>query len=846
MAFSFRFRVPDHASGWVAALVLVMVVMGWPSSVARAETQTLSFSAPGWYFVSLSVRPTSSDPLDVFTPGLAFDYDHLWEFDPIDGWRHFSPDPSVPGLLNDLLEVQPLRGYWIHLTRVADGGFDLAVDGTRVSTLELEPALDRADRWQTIGPLLDPGQAIANVDTMFSEVGPALPTLLLEVWDYDESTRQFREIADFGASCGATPEDCLQSGQGYWVRTDGRIVLGPQVEVSTDGILLSAASPLERIDLQYAGGIGVAARLRAVDPGAGISFVAARTSELDGNRIVRADIASSPTGPDTQADLDGDLTLDVCPDLCAGVESCVSLCFDGGSASGDPGQAEHSIYAVVDYQTLVDPTTPTTNLQPGSAPHTELALEVLAPGATAMGDEADPVSMVEVAVQPSTLEGIYSGALLYESPGIGKVPITLWIADPQGRASAVINPTLESSRQNAFDDDGDREIDEPDEATGLVIPTRTTGGFPAETVLIGEISPDGQRIRLQGDAPVLPELAFATGADSGLASAFVNASREISLEGERFDADAFDGFFTDQYRNVSLGVESEARSEGRFFLERVAGPTCVLPVDYSAPGVDDTARPQSFEIDCRSDADCPGRCTGAPEIAGFFCTDDDDCKGNIIEGAFDPGQGVVVPQSVGFVAGTCERLTCAFAELAPGSTSASALDFEQARISIAGLDRIAVVELSGPERRSFVLDASTGGSLDVGALACGDGETYQVAVIASGCNPVDPPLTFDPCSDPGIPIEELAIGVLDCPGPPAVGASVGTASSGGAFTLRGGSILVGELMGAGGAPPDELSLKASGGEAAIAGRGIDVDWTNEVAWPSTAVVVRSGLEEVLR
>jgi hypothetical protein len=817
---------------------------------ATAETQTLSFSSPGWHFISLSVRPANPDPMDVFTPGLAFDYDQLWEFDPVDGWRHFSPDPAVPGLLNDLIEIKPLRGYWIHLTRVADGGFDLAVDGTRVSTLELDPALDRADRWQTIGPLLDAGETIANVDSVFSELGSALPTLLLEIWDYDESTRQYREITSFDASCGSTPDDCLQEGQGYWVRTDGRIALGPSLTTSTDGILLSVESPLERIDIQYAGGIGVAARLRAIDPNAGISFVAARASELDGNPIVHADFASDPSGPDTQADLDGDLDLENCPDLCVGVPSCVSLCFDGGSATGAPEDAEHTVYALVDYETLVDPATPTTNLQPGSAPHTEIALEVLAQGAAQIGSEADPVAMVEVAVQPSTLEGVYSGSLLYESAGGGKVPITLWLTDPGTRVSAVINPTLVSSRQNAFDDDGDRETDELDEGNGLIVPTRTSAGFPRETILIGEISPDGQRLRLRGEIPAIPALAFADGPDAGVAVAFAQASRELTLEGERLDADIFDGYFSDQYASLSLGPVSSTVSEGRFYLERVAAPTCVVPIDYSDPDVKDSDRPLSFGIDCRSDADCPGRCVGDPKLEGFFCTSDLECRGNVVDGVFDPAQGAVVPVSQGFVTGTCERLSCAFAEFAPGSASATASAFEPARISIAGLDRIAVVTLSGPEERSFVLDATTGVGRDVGALACG---TYEVGVVASGCDPLTPltdpptpPPTFDPCSDPQVEVEELVIQALTCPDPPVVGANVELASTGGIYTFRGGAVLAGERLATGGVAPDDFVLSGSGGESGVAGRGLDTDWTNELSWPATAVVVRTGLEEVLR
>jgi hypothetical protein len=457
--------------------------------------------------------------------------------------------------------------------------------------------------------------------------------------------------------------------------------------------------------------------------------------------------------------------------------------------------------------------------------------------------EADPVASVDVAVQAATLRGIYSGSLLYEDTSLGRVPVTLWLEDPSSRLSAVVNPTLLSSRQNAFDDDGDLEIDELDEGTGLIIPTRTTAGFPSETVLVGEISRDGQRLRLRGSGTGLPELEFASGQDGGLASAFVSSSRVLSLEAERSDSDAFEGFFSDRYQNVSLGGGGEVSRSGRFSLRRIAGPSCVLPIDYSDPLVSNDDRPVPVDIDCRSDADCPGRCTGAPEIEGFFCTRDDECRGNIVAGVFDPNEGAVVPTSQGFVTGTCERLTCAFAEFVPGSRSADALHFEEARISIAGLDRIAVVRLTGPETRSFVLDTTNGSGLDVGPLACG-GE-YTVQVTASGCDAVSS-LTFDPCSDPAILVEELAIEALNCPDAAVTGDEFVVASTGGSYTLIGGPVVGGEVGAIGGIPPDEIGLLGSGGEVARGAALFDSRWSNVMSWPSTEVVLRAGLEEVLR
>lgn len=75
---------------------------------------TVSLTA-GWNLVgypSLTPRPVA-DAL----ASIAGKYDRVYAYnsaDPVDPWKKY--DPAMPGVLNDLVEMAPGRGYWIHVT----------------------------------------------------------------------------------------------------------------------------------------------------------------------------------------------------------------------------------------------------------------------------------------------------------------------------------------------------------------------------------------------------------------------------------------------------------------------------------------------------------------------------------------------------------------------------------------------------------------------------------------------------------------------------------------------------------------------------------------------------------
>ena len=114
-------------------------------------------------------------------------------------------------------------------------------------------------------------------------------------------------------------------------------------------------------------------------------------------------------------------------------------------------------------------------------------------------------------------------------------------------------------------------------------------------------------------------------------------------------------------------------------------------------------------------------------------------------------------------------------------------------------------------------------------------------MVASGCDRIAT-TTFNPCSDPGIGIEELALGALTCPSPPAASSQRAVEASGGAFTLVGGPV----SLAMPGSTSGTYSLSGSSQGTASAGRDLGAHWTNVIGWPATSVVVRSGLQEVMQ
>ena len=780
----------------LAFVLAVWLVVSANSARALEQTQTLTFpSAPAWYFVSLQVTPDATRPADVFPVANGFAYDHLWGYDPSDGWRHFSPDPDTLLVLNDLLEIAPLSGYWIHVTSVAPGGSQVQVSGQRVEVLSLEGAAFHAS-----GALLPPDATPRDVATAFSELGPALGAVVERVFRHDAASDAFQEITQFSvADCGASSE-CLRPGEGYWIETSGDVVVGKEWTLSDECLILTSTTPVARLDLSYAG-VGPAKGALRVAPGsgAGLAFFSTRNLAVDGVAFPTADTsAPGGSGPDAQADLGAG--PEACLDTCAGAAECVDVCFANSAST-------HTLYVGMDLDVLLQQESYSSCTQ--GTPYATLELEI----------DGEVVEDVRVALKPPTLLGSFSGRLVYEEGAAGEVPLRLHLLDcpPDaetqtplcgvGRAAALANPTLLAARNNAFDDDKDGDVDEPDE-DGRIVHRRDAPSLPANAAFFGEFTAGAQQLRLVGRVPV-SGLGFAAGSpeDGGAATLLAAATREVTLEGFRTDARRFAGLFSESY----TGAAAVDVARGRFELIQIDAPQCIVP---DALGQEAGA----LEIPCRVDGDCPTRCTGgSPEAEGFSCSDDSECDG-----------------------GSCEAYPCAFLALGGASEQSVSHATAALELSFSGVGSVEglLVELEGPVG-TRVASASTGLSqqLALPALPCGP---YDVRVQAANCRDAAPVVfQVDVCGASPAPLA-VSCEPLDGGSP----LPIELANPGATITLAPGFPLTTSARltetGAQGTPVELIGV---GGEPLLVGGDpVGTGWTSFFRW--AAVSIRSGLLEL--
>jgi hypothetical protein len=829
----------------ILRLVALTLCCALASLEARAAVQVLEFpDAPAWYFFSLQVRPDDADPLDVLPVGGGFEYEHLWSFDAQAGWRHFAPPsgevpPGIRNQLNDLGALEPLRGYWIRVTRVPSPDFTLTVSGDPVLFQQLSGA-----GWHAVGPLLSPNAPPASVGEVFRD-SPDPEAQLAETWSFDRSAGRFTEIQSYSASCETVPSQCLAPGSGYWVRTTGDVTIGKEFRITPDAVLLSADAPFQRLDISYTGGSlsGASGLLRTAAAGTGLRFVPAKTIVVDDVPALEPDLSGgSTTGPVGDRDLDGDGSPD-CSENCAGAPDCVSLCFANSTDV-------HSVFVTLDVDALTALEEFTTLDRPGG----EFALLELGIDSETGGGSApdNVVSTIPVAVKPPAVEGEYAGFLLYE--GAAPVPLRAVLGDcPPGAScstlGAVINPAIAGSRSNGLDDDGDGDVDEEDEDGTIRV--RETPGFPSEVVLVGSISPDHRLLSLRGEMDGLPDLGFAAGAaDAGIRVAFADASRQLVLEGRRSGIERFSGTFVDRYDEVALSAspadnpgggawvagQSSVIGRGRFHLERVTGGQCVA---HDAGGT----RAQLLDVPCREDADCPWRCTGDADREGFACSSDADCG----SGSCDPFRCESRQ-----LTGASERMLD-YAELLVSldvnlvSTPAGAGEFSLASVEVVGLPGVA----------ALVTDA--GAAVDLGSIPCGE---YAVRVTSANCSGES--LPFDVC-DPGANPGPIAV---TCAGPASSGDARPPVLASGSISIVGGfastgpadvqpkCVKTGECAAYYEAPDGspievvladdsgQVTLDGVAGQPAVAGRDPLSGWTELLEWPPVHAL-RAGLLPLL-
>ena len=756
---------------YLLAAAFLLGLLG--AAAARAEVQTVPLNGTGWRFISFQVQPAADDPAIVFGVGY---YDHVWTYDPLYGWFHFSPLPELSEF-NDLDRVEALRGYWIHLTAPhPDGG--VTVNGDRPAIFEIvDPG------WHAVGVFSGSGtlaQAYAPLDDL------TLAAAVAEVWSYEGDAGGFRQIFESGGPVPACPgADCLQEGRGYWLLANEGLLVGQEITSSTECITLAPGATTADINVAYRGLDAGMATLRtanvcvengdahsckgalerccALRPDAPctsdaqcagqappLTLLPPRMETVAGQEIPQPDTSGArPDGPD-----------DCAQGACGGDPGCASICFANAS-SGTPTALEPSGYKL--YATLPQ----ATFLSLGAAgafstcdePYTTLVLEqrpAAVGGATTAGASAPPTvrKVIKVAVQPPVIDGAYAGRLVYGTrPGaVGGVPIHLVVdgctlppggtrddADcGTGRVTAIINPRIKASTSNGLDDDGDGSVDEKDE-NGAVIPQRKALSFPRELVLHGSLSADHRFVRFGGSG-LLPGLQFADNTpDAGIAKMFVGASRELSFEGSRAGLSSFRGVFSEVYS----GAEGDLTADGVFELSRVESPQCIV---RDAPTDDSTQTVRLGQL-CQTDDDCPRRCmypqlTSQPS-SGIPCAGAADCPTICLD---DRGRVVdcsrSVPGQKGPYAGaTCEPYQCGFLSPAPGTASGRAIEHGSGTVSVAvdtppgtQSNRSGVVELSRnglPVRRLVKVNGATPAQIAFDDLPCG---VYDVRLSFEGCD----------------------------------------------------------------------------------------------------------------
>jgi hypothetical protein len=768
----------------LAALLLALVTSG----AAQAETQLLPFpSAPAWYLVSLQVEPDLADPLSVFPPGGGFEYEHIWSFDAVEGWRHFAPPavslevpPGVLSTVNDLDRIEALRGYWIYVTSVPDAGFEIAVSGDTARVQRLTGA-----GWHAAGPLLAPAAAATNVDQVFADLGGNTKASIPELWSHAGGASGFVQIASFGATCTQSPEQCLTPGRGYWLRTTGDIALGKEFDVFPSAVLLSGRQPVQLVEIGYSGGslTGVAGALRTDRPDSGLRFLPARSLYVDGLEHFEPDfdggLVDGPAGT-CPRDTDGDGEPD---DLCDGSSDCVNLCFDNATQT-------HRVFVEMEPERLA-----ALEVFSSLAPGHELAFLDLELAPTPETPQTEIVASVPLAVKPPVVTGEWSGFLSYEGTR-ARVPLHIFFDDctePSGggapdcdgsRLTAVINPTVLGDASNGLDDDRDGEVDEPSE-DGALFGVREGLGFPSDVTLRGTISGGNALLRIEGD------VATDAGLTDGVAAAFTGGARHLTLEGWRAGPTHFVGYFSDDWASPQLG---RVPGRGTFELSRVVAGVCVVPRTDDA---------RALGVECRTDTDCAQRCTGGAR-AGLTCDlqnadPSDDCFG-----------------------ATCEHLACSFRQLA--GTSASANEYQALPITLdvvgpggatpGALDEV-IVELLGTGIRQIV----SSDSFLLADVPCGAGP-YELRISSPSCQQPQSVELADCTSSPG-PIE------LVCDGPSRTGSGGGPVIAGGGVSLLGGPSSLGATA---------YQLEASSGGTCDGSASCQVRWEHDDGTPVAVVL----------
>lgn len=170
----------------------------WVMEDEIAETQTITIPLrAGWNLISLSLRPTSTNPSELFA-SIADNLEvvYTWEVAPAGGtWKRYAP--SAPSYANTLTQIDPTKGLWLQVKRDCS----LQVRGTsRVSEVDL------LSGWNLVAY---PGTTAKPVREALASIEGRYTTVLSFQGEW--------KIYDVNAPPEVNTLQTIEPGHGYWV-----------------------------------------------------------------------------------------------------------------------------------------------------------------------------------------------------------------------------------------------------------------------------------------------------------------------------------------------------------------------------------------------------------------------------------------------------------------------------------------------------------------------------------------------------------------------------------------------------------------------------------------------------
>lgn len=196
--FAFLYFEDFPGTDSLADKALVMeYVLNWLVISSQPNEIPLSY---GWNLISLPYIP--SDPqLSVVLDSIQGEYDSVQWFDIMDTTNHWKNyHDSKPAILNDLVDLTPQMGIWVHITN--PNGTIFVCPGF--------PPPDPQPIEITFGWNLVGYPSLSNKDVAISLIPIRYGDEVDSIWTYDAESQMWRELG---------PHDTFEVGKGYWIHS---------------------------------------------------------------------------------------------------------------------------------------------------------------------------------------------------------------------------------------------------------------------------------------------------------------------------------------------------------------------------------------------------------------------------------------------------------------------------------------------------------------------------------------------------------------------------------------------------------------------------------------------------